>query len=139
MKALVLDGSVALGFILKDERSPAALKVLERLEAGLPAFVPAHWHLEVANGLIMAERRRRATQADITEALYLIQALPVATDPETAQRATADTAALARQYHLTVYDAAYLELALRRKAALSTTDHDLAKAAKAAGVEVFVG
>jgi predicted nucleic acid-binding protein len=139
MKALVLDGSIALGFILKDERSPGALKVLERLEDGLPAFVPAHWHLEVANGLIMAERRRRATQADITEALQLVQALPVATDPETSQRATSDTAALARQYHLTIYDAAYLELALRRHAALSTTDHDLAKAAKAAGVEIFAG
>jgi len=139
MKALVLDGSITLGFILKDERSPAALKVLERLEAGLPAFVPSHWYLEVANGLIMAERRRRATQADITEALQLIQALPVATDPETAQRAISDTAALARQFHLTVYDAAYLELALRRKAALTTTDHDLAKAAKASGVEVFAG
>ena len=137
MKALVIDGSTTLGFVLKDEQAPDALKALEVIESNMPTFVPAHWCVEVANGLIMAERRKRASQADITEALNLITALPVIVDDETAQRAGSDTAALARQYGLTIYDAAYLELAMRRGAALATTDHDLAKAAKAAGVAIL--
>jgi predicted nucleic acid-binding protein len=85
----------------------------------------------------MAERRKRASQADITEALNLVAALPVIADDETAQRAGSDTAALARQYGLTIYDAAYLELAMRRGAALATSDHALAQAAKAAGVTLY--
>lgn len=137
MKALVIDGSTALGFVLKDEHAPAALKALAVIETGRPTFVPSHWCVEVANGLIMAERRKRASQAAITEALYLVDALPVIVDDETAPRAGSDTAALARQYGLTIYDAAYLELAMRRGAALATSDPDLAKAAKAAGVTLF--
>lgn len=137
MKALVIDGSTTLGFVLADERTPNALKALEVVESGVPTFVPAHWCVEVANGLIMAERRKRASQADITEALNLVAALPVSADDQTAQRAGRDTAALARQYGLTIYDAAYLELAMRRGATLATTDHALAKAAKAAGVTIF--
>ncbi|HEY3757125.1 MAG TPA: type II toxin-antitoxin system VapC family toxin [Opitutaceae bacterium] len=137
MKALVIDGSTTIGFVLQGERGPEALKTLEALEAGTPIFVPAHWCTEVANGLIVAERRKRASQAEISEALALIAALPVETDPETALRAFGATAALARQYGLTVYDAAYLELAMRRGAALSTTDGLLMKAAKAAGVQIF--
>jgi predicted nucleic acid-binding protein len=93
--------------------------------------------VEVANGLIMAERRQRASQADITEALNLVAALPVEIDGETARRAVSDTAALARQYRLTIYDAAYLELAMRRRAALATSDNALIMAAKQAGVAIF--
>lgn len=137
MKALVIDGSTTLGFVLKDEQAPQSLKALETVESGVPTFVPAHWCIEVANGLIMAERRKRASQADITEALGLVAALPVITDDETAQRAASNTPALARQYGLTIYDAAYLELAMRKGAALATTDHALAKAARAAGVSIF--
>ena len=137
MKALVVDGSTALGFVLKDERGADALKALDAIESGVATFVPAHWSVEVANGLIMAERRKHASQAEITEALNLISALPVIVDDETALRVGRDTAALARQYGLTVYDAAYLELAMRRGASLATTDRALAQAAKAAGVQGF--
>lgn len=137
MKALVIDGSTAIGFLLKDERGASSLKALDAIEDGVATFVPAHWSVEVANGLIMAERRKRASQADITEALALIAALPVECDDETAQRAVSDTAALARQYGLTIYDAAYLELAMRRGASLASTDAALCKAANAAGVHIF--
>ena len=137
MKALVIDGSTTLGFLLKDEQAASVLKALGAIERGVPTYVPAHWCVEVANGLIMAERRKRATQADITEALGLVAALPVLTDEATARKAGSDTAALARQYGLTIYDAAYLELAMRRGAALATTDHALGQAAKTAGVALF--
>jgi len=85
----------------------------------------------------MAERRKRVSQADITEALQLLQALPIITDDETAQRSGSETMALARQYALTSYDAAYLELTIRRRATLATTDHALAKAATDAGAMVL--
>ena len=137
MRALVIDGSTTLGFLLKDENEPHALRALDAIESSVATYVPAHWCVEVANGLIMAERRKRASQADITEALNLVRDLPVITDEETGQRAGRETAALARQYHLTVYDAAYLELAMRRGATLATSDTALAKAARSAGVGIF--
>ena len=122
---------------MQDEQAPHALLALNKMEAGTPVIVPAHWWVEVANGLIMAERRKRATQADITEALHLVQALPIITDDETGRRAGSDTAALARQYGLTVYDAAYLELAMRRGATLATDDRTLRQAATSAGVPLL--
>jgi predicted nucleic acid-binding protein len=137
MKALVIDASTTLGFVLKDEQAAAVLTALEMIERDTPTYVPAHWCIEVVNGLIMAERRKRASQADISEALGLVMALPVIADEETAQRCGSETVALARQYGLTVYDAAYLELSMRRGATLATTDHALAKAAKSAGVTIL--
>lgn len=137
MNALVIDGSTTLGFLLKDEQGEAPMKALAALEKGAQVFVPAHWGVEVANGLIMAERRKRVSQADLTEALGLVAALQVSNDDETTRRAWSDTTALARQYDLTIYDAAYLELAMRCGASLATTDKKLTAAAKAAGVPIL--
>ena len=137
MKALVLDASTTLGFLLKDEQAAPSMKALDAIEQGATTHVPMHWWLETANGLLMAERRKRASQADITEALQLLQALPITTDDETAQRSGRETMALARQYALTSYDAAYLELAMRREAVLVTTDRALAAAATDIGVSIL--
>jgi hypothetical protein len=67
MQALVIDGSTALGFLMHDEQHPDALKSLEAIESGIPTFVPAHWCVEVANGLVMAftaaEVRELSTKA----------------------------------------------------------------------------
>jgi predicted nucleic acid-binding protein len=136
MKALVIDGSTALGFLMSDEQAPSALEALVALEHGVPTLVPAHWPLEVANGLLMAERRKRATQADVAEALHVLLSLPIDIDRETARHVAGETSALARQYGLTIYDAAYLELSMRLGATLSTSDAALARAAKKAGVAV---
>jgi predicted nucleic acid-binding protein len=132
VKSLVIDGPTALGFVLKDKQDSGALNALAAIERGVPTFVPAHCRIETANGLLMAERRRRITQSDVAEAQGLLDALPIFTDAETAARAGSDTLALARQYGLTIYEAAYL--AMRRGASLATNDAELAKAAKAAGV-----
>ena len=137
MKALVIDGSTALGFLLRDEQDSCALGALAAIEKGVPTFIPAHCRVETANGLLMAERRKRMTQSDVAEAIGLLGSLPLATDAETAAMAGRDTLALARQYGLTIYDAAYLELAMRRGASLATNDRELAKAARAAGVELL--
>jgi predicted nucleic acid-binding protein len=134
MKALVIDGSTALGFLMSDEQAPRAIEALDALERGVSAFVPAHWPLEVANGLLMAERRKRATQADVTEALHVVFSLPIEVDRDTTRHVGGEAIALARQYGLTIYDAAYLELAMRLGATLATGDTALARAAKKAGV-----
>ncbi len=136
MAALVIDGSAMLGFLLKDEQGEATMKALAALEKGAQVFVPAHLG-EVANGRIMAERRKRVSQADLAEALGLVAALQVSNDDETTRRAWSDTTALARQYDLTIYDAAYRELAMRCGASLATSDKKLTAAAKAAGVPIL--
>jgi len=137
MNALVIDGSTTLGFLMKDEQESQALKALTAIEDGTPTYAPAHWCVEVANGLMTAERRKRASQAEVTEAFNLVRALPVIIDDETCRRVGSEATALARQYGLTLYDAAYLELAMRLGASLATSDHALIKAAKSAGVPVF--
>ncbi len=99
--------------------------------------MPTHWWLETVNGLLMAERRKRISQADVTEVLQLLQALPFLSDDDTAQRSGRETIMLARQHALTSYDAAYLELAMRRKGVLVTLDEALAAAARDMGVSIL--
>lgn len=136
MSLLVVDACLALGFVLPDEQEAAAMAVLAKLEADIPAVVPAHWIVEVTNGILMAERRGRLTQAQAAAALQLLTALPIETDLETGSRMTGDVMALARQFKLTAYDAAYLELAMRLGAELGTTDRALVRAAKKVGVPI---
>jgi predicted nucleic acid-binding protein len=135
--SLVLDVSTTLSFLLKDEFSPYAVRAIENLRTASSVFVPGHFWLEVSNALLMAERRNRASSAEISRAFQLVFGLRVSTDDETARRCQFDTLGLARQYKLTVYDAAYLELAMRRRSTLATVDKALARAAVAAGVDLL--
>ena len=138
MRALVLDSSAALALVLPDESaSSGAQKLREALTTAAAIHVPAHWWVELTNGVIMAERRKRLTLALGMEALNLFTALQIITDDETIRRTTSDVAALARQQGLTAYDAAYLELAIRRGATLASQDKALLKAALACGVAVL--
>lgn len=138
MKPLVIDGSAALGLLLPDEnKTPASRKLIEILASGVAVHVPAHWWAELTNGVVMAERRKRLTQAEGMELLSLIPSLGVKTDDETEKRLVSDSAALARQHGLTAYDAAYLELAIRRGAVLASQDKALIQAAQACGVEIL--
>ena len=137
MNSLVLDGSTTLGFLLDDERFSQALTALKLIEDGRTTYVPVHWWLETTNGLIMSERRRRISEVKTAEAFQSLSVLPVITDQQTALQCAGDTASLARQYGLTIYDAAYLELAIRRRSTLATADQKLAVAARAAGIDVL--
>lgn len=136
MSAVVIDCSAALAWCFEDEASDEADTLLLRVgDAG--AVVPALWHLEVANVLIQAAKRGRIAAADADTRLRLMAALPIATDAETSTRAWHDTLALARAEGLTAYDAAYLELAIRRHLPLVTRDKALAEAARRRGVQVL--
>src|SRR5229473_133736 len=101
------------------------------------ALVPALWRLEVANSLTMAVRRRRIDPDFRRAALADLALLDITTDQQTDSYAWTDTLNLADRFQLTVYDAAYLELAQRRVLPLATLDQDLRNAAMAIGVEVL--
>lgn len=133
---LVLDSSVTLVWSLSDELSDYADGVFDALRTRR-AIAPPIWALEVANGLLMAERRSRSMQAETSEIVAVLRSLPIGLDGETSERALGDVLALARQQGLTAYDAAYLELAMRRGLPLASVDDRLRAAADAVGVRVF--
>jgi predicted nucleic acid-binding protein len=135
--SLVVDGSITLAWCFVDESSDQARHV-QALVARDGAVVPAHWHLEVANGLLMGKRRGRITPPNREASLGLLWSLRLEVDDRTQARAFADTFALAERHQLTIYDAAYLELALRRGLPLATLDSQLHHAAIAANVPVLI-
>ena len=136
MSGLVLDCSVAVSWCFEDEASPETDAILDRV-ADEGAIVPALWHLELGNVLIQAERRKRLTAADTTTRLELIADLPIVTDDETPARALREVLTLARTEGLTTYDAAYLELAMRKGLPLATKDTALAEAARKGGITII--
>ena len=135
MSALVIDSSAALSWCFEDEATPESDLLFERVR-NEGAVVPGLWHLEVANVLLQAEKRGRISPGDLAMRLELIAELPIATDTETATRAWREILALARAEGLTTYDAAYLELAMRRALPLQTKDGALIGAAERCRVTV---
>lgn len=133
MTDLVLDASVALAWCFDNEATEASDRVLERV-ANDAAAVPAIWHVEVANVLALAERRRRITQARSAQFITLIEGLEIIVDEETPSRAFTRILDLAREQRLTAYDAVYLELAMRLGVPLASKDRDLCNAAERVGV-----
>jgi predicted nucleic acid-binding protein len=127
---------LTVAWFFEDEADDYAQAVEDSLPTA-SAVVPALWPLEVANALLMGERRKRATEAKVTTFLGLLQALPIGLDDETAGRAWDDSIHLARTHQLSAYDAAYLELALRRGLPLATLDEKLKAAAVAVGVPEY--
>ena len=136
MASFVVDPSVALAWLLTDETTGKATSIRQAIEQGAEAWIPAHWWLELANGLLVAERRGRITGDAVGQALFLVEELPFEEDDQTAEQISVRTFALARKHQLTIYHAAYLELAQRRKAVLASFDSQLLKAAAKEGVAV---
>jgi predicted nucleic acid-binding protein len=133
---LVIDASVALSWCFRNEATAAGDRVLERL-ANETASVPAIWHLEVANVLVLSERRRRIAPTPSGEFIALLDTLAIVVDEETPLRAFGRVLDLTRTERLTAYDAAYLELALRLGIPLASKDSDLCDAAEHRGVSVL--
>jgi predicted nucleic acid-binding protein len=131
--SLVLDASVVLALVLREERLHTATAILRQASRTI-TFEPGHWHLEVGNTLALAERRGSLTVAEVGTAIEFLGQLPVRVDVETPHRAWRDSLVLMRRHRLTLYDAAYLELALRTGASLATFDTALARAAETEGV-----
>jgi predicted nucleic acid-binding protein len=134
--SFVVDNSVALAWCFEDEHTQPIMDLLDRV-AETGAVAPSLWPLEALNGLLMAERRRRLDTKRRQRLAGFLRGLPVKLDAETAEQAWTATARLAERYRLTLYDAAYLELAQRRKLPLATVDQDLIRAGKALGMTLL--
>lgn len=132
----VLDASITLAWCFSDEGTAATTALLERLEFE-SAIVPELWPLEVGNILITAEKHKRITYANIKEFLALLENLSIEIDTETSSRGLRDIVVIAHSEKLTTYDAAYLELAMRRGLPLATKDTALIKAAHRVGVKTI--
>jgi len=130
----VLDSSATIPCFAPDELPIPAVE--KRLLAD-SVMVPAIWPQEIFNVLCMMERRRRITAAQASDIASGLQQLTVAIEPANLQRIAEDVYPLAKTHGLTIYDASYLELALRRQLPLATLDEALMRAAKKAKVKLI--
>ncbi len=135
-QGFVLDGSVSVAWFFEDESSTYA-EAVESALITVSAYVPTAWCLEVANALLVGERRKCTTEAKTNIFFSLLKRLPIVVDEETQSRAWQESMQIARRHDLSVYDAAYLELALRRGLPIASLDSKLKSAAAVVGVPEF--
>jgi len=121
----------------KDEHSAYSDAVTAKLSQGQEAYVPPLWSLEVLNALLIAERRECISGDEFAQLLQIIEAFPVEAAQPAMPGACGLELNLARQHGLSIYDAAYLALALCRYLPLATIDVKLRKAAQGSGIELF--
>lgn len=133
----VLDSSLALAWTLPDENSARAERFLARVSPGDILWVPALWWYEISNALLMAQRRQRLAGSESMRAMQLYGLLPIQTDTELSLDAATRFQVLALEHALSAYDAAYLELAQRKRAGLATLDRRLVNAARRTRLRVL--
>jgi predicted nucleic acid-binding protein len=132
----VVDSSIALAWALPDETSKEADRFLSRISIRSILWVPALWWYEIANALLMAQRRKRLGEAERMRLMELYRRLPIRTDMALDSDILWRLHTLAIEYNLSAYDAAYPELAQRRGLGLATVDRTLRFAAQRAGIKV---
>jgi predicted nucleic acid-binding protein len=135
--AFVADASVAIGWVDPAQATTQTAAMLEAIAGGATLEVPALWPLEVANALIVLARRRKLRADERQTALGWLRGLRLRIDHESASLAMSRLSELAAAHQLSIYDAAYLELAQRRQLVLGCKDGPLRKAAKQAGVDLW--
>ena len=134
--SVVIDSSITLAWFFEDERTAAADDVLRQVtESG--AVAPSLWKLEVANALQASIRRKRIDAAFRDASIADLRSLDVAIDAETDRQAWTATLQLAERWGLTLYDAAYLELAQRLGLPLATLDQELRAAGRGLGLTLL--
>ena len=135
MEDFVIDNSVVMSWCFQDETSKYTDAVLGYLEQ-TTAYAPAIWPLEVSNVLLVAERRKRLSQADSSRFVSLLFELPIIVEQESQERMLSEILALAREYKLSSYDASYLDLAMRKGLPIATTDKNIMAAARKINVPI---
>jgi predicted nucleic acid-binding protein len=135
----VVDCSFAMTWVFKDEMTEFTSELRRSFSKGAQAFVPHLWQWEVSNVLLSAERSKRLSLAEASQHLLLLACLPIHADEGSHAETWKTTHLLARSHKLTSYDAAYLELALRRGLPLATLDASLRSAAKKESVDLLPG
>jgi predicted nucleic acid-binding protein len=136
-RAFVADSSVGLAWIHPAQANDLTRALLEDVDSGAVVHVGVLWPIEIANALLVAVRRKLMTDAQRKGALALLPALNVVIDSEGPLLAWTTISDLAARHNLSVYDACYLELALRKALPLASRDQPLRAAARKAGVEVL--
>ena len=135
MNGIVVDASVTLSWCFPDEQTPLSLKVLDRLNAGEQALVPAFWSVEVLNSLLVGEKRGRISTEQTQASVSNLGALRPTFDHASLDQVFGPVQTLCRDHGLSPYDALYVELALRVKCPLATLDQSQKKAANALNIE----
>lgn len=133
----VLDNSVAMRWCFENAADAHSDAILARLSSGEDAIVPVLWYYEVSNVLARAQTRGTLAPAKASEFISALKSLNISADTEGTARVLTDVHRLALTHRLTSYDAAYLELAMRRRLPLATLDGDLIKASRAGGVALL--
>ncbi|MYF69271.1 MAG: type II toxin-antitoxin system VapC family toxin [Proteobacteria bacterium] len=134
--AFVLDCSVTMAWVFPDEATEATNALLESLAEG-NALVPSLWPVEVGNVLLMGIRRGRVAMEERSRIREILEALPIRIDQVSLPRVLGASLSLAHRHELSLYDAMYLELAIRMRMPLATLDRALGAAGRAAGIEVL--
>jgi predicted nucleic acid-binding protein len=134
--SVVIDASMAIAWLFDDERTAAAHAIMRRVVAQ-GALVPILWRLEVANVLRNAVRRGRCDEAYVDISLARLGRLAIRSDEDTDRHAWNATLTLSREEGLTLYDAAYLELAIRKNVPLASCDQPLLAASGRRGIEAL--
>ena len=134
----VIDNSVVMAWCFKDEASQYADAILDSFEIST-GFVPSIWPLEVCNVLLVAERKRRISEAGSTRFIALLAELPIIVEQEPPERMLMEIFAFAREHKLSSYGASYLDLAMRKGLPIATLDKNLMAAAKRSKVPLRNG
>ncbi len=137
-EGFIADSSVGVAWAVHSQASDSTDELLEQLAAGARLVVPSLWPFEVANALLVLLRRKRITTEERDRALNALARLPLLVDDEGCRLAFRTTSELAAEHGLSVYDAAYLELARRRKLPLASRDGALCQAAKACHIKLLL-
>jgi predicted nucleic acid-binding protein len=133
----VADSSLAVAWVIPAQSIEVSNRLRDDIQFGTPFFVPVLWMFEVANTLLVLTRRRKIDSQQCSQARRYLGDLGPFIDEEGPRLALGKILELAEKYALSVYDATYLELALRRGLPLASRDAELNKAAKSSGVETF--
>ena len=136
-RAFIADASAAVGWVHPAQATTQTAAMLEAIAEGATLEVPALWPLEVANALTVLARRRKLTEDERQTGLGWLRGLRLRVDHEMASLAFSRLSELATTYQLSVYEAAYLELAQRRKLVLGCKDGPLREAARQSGVSLW--
>lgn len=136
-RAFVADASVAIGWVHPAQATKQTAAMLDAIADGATLEVPALWPVEVANALLVLVRRRKLADDERRAGLIWLHGLRLRIDHEMSALAFSRLSELAAAHHLSVYDAAYLELAARRKLVLGCKDGPLRTAARHAGVTLW--
>jgi predicted nucleic acid-binding protein len=134
---MIVDASIAIAWVHPGQATPETDALLTAVGQGVRVFAPALWPLEVANALLTLERRKKLRADERVAGLHAIRALPVTLDHEMSTLAFTDLSQMAGELNLSIYDAAYLELAIRLKQPLACRDGPLVDAAKRRRVKVL--